>query len=733
MSLFSELKRRNVFRVAIAYIVMAWLVMQVADVILNNIIAPGWVFHVLLLFLAIGLPFAMFFAWAFELTPEGLKREHEVDRSQSITHKTGRKLDFAVIAVLALVIVLLVGKVWFGGDSVSPDTATTPDKSIAVLPFDNRSADAEDAEFIAAGVHDELLTLLSKLSGLRVISRTSVERLDYSLSIPEIGALLGVATVLEGQVQRAGDRLRINIQLIDAMKEDSLWATTYDRELTAENVFDVQSDIARTIATALRAQLSESDEALLSDVPTENTEALSRYLLGREHQKQNTFESLKQARQYFKEAVELDPEYAQAWLAIADNANQMHWTGMIDVQEYIDMAGQSINRALELDDRLPEAHAQLAVLNWRSGDFEAANSSFNKALDLNPNDSGSLTAYALYLYSIGQLQEAISILERLLEDDPLSVSILFMLGQSEMNAGQPDQFVIFSKRILEIDPSNMNGFVGLLQAYRWQGRYDLAWPWIIKALTTDPDDFELWAHTGLYSNQVGAPEWADRYLDRALEFAPDEPSALKCSAQVLALRGKNDEALAIARRALNADLDDRMGSNRVFLRLVRDDAFRTGDFNDARAWYRNRYPELFADVPEIKINNVTAAADLALLLQRSGEPEVADTLIDTALAWYREIQVSGTQGNLIRIAKIEFLALSAEKRTALDALADVSDVGWGYSWQWHTSNENFSSLRNEPEFQAIIAQFERNMAAQLEAIRALPYMGEFDLRSAQSD
>ena len=146
MSLFSELKRRNVFKVAIGYIVMAWLVMQVADVILNNIAAPGWVFHVLLLFLAIGLPFAVFFAWAFELTPEGLKKEKDVDRSQSITHKTGRKLDFTIIAVLAVAIVILVGRDWFEGDSVVPDTASAPkksipEKSIAVLPFDNRSAD----------------------------------------------------------------------------------------------------------------------------------------------------------------------------------------------------------------------------------------------------------------------------------------------------------------------------------------------------------------------------------------------------------------------------------------------------------------------------------------------------------------------------------------------------------------------------------------------------------------
>ena len=738
MSLFNELKRRNVFKVSIAYIVMAWLVMQVADVILNNIAAPGWVFHVLLLFLAIGLPFAVFFAWAFELTPEGLKKEKDVDRSQSITHKTGRKLDFTIIAVLAVAIVILVGRDWFEGDSVVPDTASAPkksipEKSIAVLPFDNRSADAENAEFFAVGVHDELLTLLSKLGDLRVISRTTVESLDRNLSIPEIGAMLGVATVLEGQVQRAGNRLRINVQLINAKKEDHLWANTYDRELTAENVFEVQSDIARTIANALHAELSASDEVLLNRVPTTNTEAFNRYLLGRQLMHRSTFESLRQAERYFQDATKLDPGYAQAWVAIAANRGRMIATGLIDVQEYIAAAEPAITRALELDDRLPEAHAQLATLRWRSGDFVAAEASFEMALELNPGDSSSLQYYGEYLRTTGRAQEAIPILERALEDDPLSVDILFELGKSEMYAGHPEKNVQYSQRILEINPASVFGYVGLVQANSWVGRYDLVWPWLIKALATDPEDFETWAHIGLYANQLGASDWADRYMSRALNLGPEEPVVLKCYAQVLVHRGRHDEALVIARRALEARLDDRWFSNQVFLRLVRDDALLTGNLNDARAWYRNRHPELFTDLPEITVDNVNAAADLALLLQRAGEPEVADTLIDAGLSWYRETQIPGVHGYLTSIADIELLALKGDKRAALDALQDATDVGWGIVWQWNTSNENFASLRNEPEFQAIIAQLEGNMATQLEAIRALPDMGEFDLRSALSD
>ena len=711
---------------------MAWLVMQVADVILNNIGSPDWVFQVLLLFLAIGLPFAVFFAWAFELTPEGLKRESEADRSKSITQKTGRKLDFAIIAALSIVVILLVGKDRLVGDRAPLDASSALGKSIAVLRFDNRSADAENAEFIAAGVHDELLTLLSKLSDLRVISRTSVERLDRNLSIPEIGALLSVATVLEGQVQRAGDRLRINVQLIDAAREDHLWATTYDRELTAENIFDVQSDIARTIADALHAQISAGDEALLEAVPTENTEALNRYLLGRQLMNHKSFQAFRQASIYFIEATELDSNYAQAWVSIAENSSQMLATGLIDLQEYFSAAEPAIKQALKLDNRLPEAHAQMATFRWLSGDFDAAEASFKMALELNPSDTRSLEKYGEYFRSTHRPLEAIPVLKRALDNDPLSVEILFELGRSELYAGRSEQNVVYSKRILEIDPSNVAGYIGLLQAYSWQGRFDLMWPWHIKAIASDPEDFELWASFSFYAEMLGDSELADRYIDRAVVFGPGEPAVLSTQACILSLNGNSDKAVEIARQALQAELDDRWGSNQIFLRLVRDDALRTGAFDSALAWYRTRHPEFFAVLPEITFGNIVVAADLALLLRRAGKPEAADVLINTALAWYRETQIPGVHGELTNIVDVELLALNGEKDAAINSLREAVDGGWRNLWKWHLGNENLASLHGEPGFQAIIEQLENDMAAQLEAIHALPYMGEFDLRSAQS-
>jgi len=504
-SFIQELQRRNVFRVAVIYVIAGWVLMQIGDVMFPELRLPEWSITMLVIFLLLGFPLAVILAWAFELTPEGIKRSDDVASGESISASTGRKIDFSIIAVLAVAVIILSAKVWFDGSTKSE--AGIPDQSIAVLPFANRSAAAENAEFFAAGLHDELLTLLSKLSNLKVVSRTSVERLDSDLSIPEIGALLGVATVLEGQVQRAGNKLRINVQLIDAKRQDHLWATTYDRELTAQNVFSVQSNIAKTIANSLRLRLSADDDALLDSVPTENTAALEAYLMGRQVLHRNTFDALRQAEQYLRQAVELDPDYAQAWAAIANTRARMLETGMIDTEQYIDVAEPAIARALQLDERQPEAYAEQAHLRWRTDEMVAAETSFQKALALNPTDSVSLAGYGRYLRTTNRLVEAVPVLERALRNDPLSTDILFELGKAEMYSGHPAQNIEYAHRIIEIDPSSQNGPVALVQSYGWMGRYDLMWPWQMKGMAADPEDFELQAHVAAFSNLLGEAGW----------------------------------------------------------------------------------------------------------------------------------------------------------------------------------------------------------------------------------
>ncbi len=727
-SLIQELKRRNVFRVAAIYIVVSWLLMQIGDVMFPALLLPDWTTTMLVAFLLLGAPVAIILAWAYEVTPDGVVLTANVSKDESITADTGQKINYMIIGVLALAVIFLLAKNWMTGDEAPLQPTAVLDKSIAVLPFKNQSASAENAEFFAAGVHDELLTLLSKLGDLRVISRTSVERLDPNLNIPEIGALLSVATVLEGQVQRAGDQLRINVQLIDTAQEGHLWANTYDRELTAQNIFDVQSDIARTIADALHAELSASDEVALSAIPTTSTEALQQFMMGQQHWNRSSWESLRSALGYFEEATRLDPGYAQAWAAIASIASKLFQTGAMELQEYKALAGPAVERALSINDMLAEAHAESAALKWQSGDSDLAEASFKTALRLEPNQAWSLRSYGTYLRTTGRSDEAIPILERALQNDPLSPLTLFELGKAEMYVGHTEKNLMYAQRILEIDPSSVYGYSAHLQTYVDIGRYDLGIPWFIKSMTVDPDDYENWAYIALWYRVLGEPEWSARYMDGTLERGPNEPTVLKCQVQILMLQGKSNKATAIARQALEAGLDDRWYSNRIFLRQVRDDAFQNGDLDVALEWYRDRHPELFDRAPEFDVNNINASADLALLLRRAGKEDEAAALIAAAINWYETEIPKGVYGYVTGIAYIDLLALSGDRQAALTALRAAVDYGWRYGWPWYLASNNLDSIREAPEFQAILAELETDMATQLEVLRALPDMGEYDLR-----
>jgi TolB-like protein len=276
-SFFVELKRRNVYKVAIAYVVVSWLLLQAASIFLPAFDAPPWVMKAFILFLILGFVPALIFSWAFEITPEGIKRESEIDPATSIARKTGRKLvgltvALAVIAAAMLAIQLLRSKGTATSVSTAPALlAAIPEKSIAVLPFENRSRDPDNAYF-ADGIQDEILTRLAKIADLKVISRTSTQHYKSAPeNLPEIGKQLGVAHIVEGSVQKSGDSVRVNVQLIKAANDSHLWADTFDRKLT--DIFSVESEVAKAIADQLRAKLTGEEEQVIAAKPTDNPEA----------------------------------------------------------------------------------------------------------------------------------------------------------------------------------------------------------------------------------------------------------------------------------------------------------------------------------------------------------------------------------------------------------------------------------------------------------------------------
>src|SRR5689334_6567639 len=386
-SFFAELKRRNVYKVAVAYAVVGWLVIQIGSTVLPTFHAPEWVAQVLVVFVVLGFPIALVLAWAFEITPEGIKLESEVLPNESSTHQTGRK----IVGITIVVAVIAAGLFIFQHfrprltsiSAASARGASVSEKSIAVLPFDNLSRDPDNAYF-CEGIQDEILTRLAKTAELKVISRTSTQRFKSSPdNLPQIAQQLGVENILEGSVQKPGNQVRVNVQLIHAATDTHLWAETYDRKLT--DVFAVESEIAKAIAERLKANLTGTAEHVLASRLTENPEAHQLYMKGRYFWNKRTTENLKKAIDYFEQAIGKDPAYALAYSGLADVHAVLPYYAATPPKDDAQKALAAARKAVELDASLAEAHTSLAnalVLNLQ---FSASVPEFQRAIELNPN------------------------------------------------------------------------------------------------------------------------------------------------------------------------------------------------------------------------------------------------------------------------------------------------------------------------------------------------------------
>ena len=318
MSLIAELKRRNVFRVGVAYAIVAWLLIEVASVIMPALHLPDWALTLLVVFVVAGFPLALILAWAFELTPEGIKRDADVDRAESITSKTGRKLDFAIIGLLAIAVV------YFAVDKFalqtepeeSPGGAPPTIRSLAVLPLENLSGQKEQ-EYFTVGMTEAVISQLAKIASLSVVSRTSVmQYTGVRMPMGEIASKLGVDAVVEGSVLRAGDVVRITVQLIDARNDRHLWAESYERNL--RDVLALQGEVARAIAREIQLVLSPADRERLAIARPVNPEAYEAFLKGSYFQNKQGALNHARAVEFLERAVALDPEYAPAWAALAN-------------------------------------------------------------------------------------------------------------------------------------------------------------------------------------------------------------------------------------------------------------------------------------------------------------------------------------------------------------------------------------------------------------------------------
>ncbi len=422
-NILTELKRRNVVRVALVYSIVAWLLLQIVDIVVPLLGLPDWVGKFFLLLIAVGFPLALIFAWAFEITPEGLKLEKHVDRSQSVTAETGRKLDFMIIAVLLFAVVLfaLDKFVWIDEQVGEPELEIAEPvsrRSVAVLPFASRSANEDDAFFVD-GMHDDVLTHLAKIGSLKVISRTSVmEYRDTTKNMRTIGEELGVATILEGGVQRAGDRVRINMQLIDAGTDEHLWADTFDRQLTTANIFAIQSEIAAAIADALHATLSPGEQRALANIPTQNLQAYDYYQRGRAIQRNSSQQNLAKQIQLYERAVSLDPNFALAQTAVGKAYMDRYWFYGRNKSD-LASAREAIDTAFESSPELPEAHVAMADYHYHGFlDYQRALEQLDIAIPLLPGNAQAYAIRSFILRRKGEIAESIPDLDHAMVLDP---------------------------------------------------------------------------------------------------------------------------------------------------------------------------------------------------------------------------------------------------------------------------------------------------------------------------
>jgi TolB-like protein len=365
-SFVGELKRRNVYKVAIAYGVVAWLLIQIATQVFPFFEIPNWTVRLVVLLIATGFPISLIIAWAFELTPEGIKRMEDVAPQQP--HAPGGAWIYIVVVGAAVSLAL-----FFVGRYTAPPRSeariNVPEKSIAVLPFDNLSRDPDNAYF-TEGVQEEILTRLAKIADLKVIARTSTERYKSApANLREVAEQLGVGNVLEGSVQKAADQVRVQVQLINTATQAHLWAESYDRKLT--DIFAVESEIATRIAETLQAKLTGSEKTAIAKRPTANTEAYELYLKGRFFWNKRTGADLRTAIDYFNQALGKDPTYALAYAGLADSYGLLSAYGAASRVDSFPQANAAAKKALELDDTLAEAHTSLGlVLSAYDFDFE---------------------------------------------------------------------------------------------------------------------------------------------------------------------------------------------------------------------------------------------------------------------------------------------------------------------------------------------------------------------------
>ena len=676
---FAELKRRNVYKVAVAYAIVAWLLIQVATQVFPFFSIPDWTVRLVVLLVVLGFPVALILAWAFEITPEGIKREQDVDRTAPVAGNTGRKLTAVIVLLATVAAGLMVFRfVRSGSGGTEGDraarSAEIESKSIAVLPFENLSEEKANAYF-AEGIQDEILSRLSKIADLKVISRTSTQRYKSAPeNLPEIARQLGVAHIVEGSVQKQGDAVHVTVQLIKAADDSHVWADSFDRKLT--DIFAVESDIANAIADQLQVHLTGREKQVIAAKPTDSPEAYDAYLRGLAYtlKTQNTPGNYLGAQRYFREAVRLDPKFALAWALLSYvDARGYHTTNLQPTAALQEEARRAFETALTLDLNLGEAWVAKGYYYYGCvNDFETAVRCYEQARKFLPNSSLIPQSLAFVARDRGQWERSESYFNEAERLDPRNANLLTRHAQFYIALRRFPEALRKLDQILEIVPNDIDALVEKAAITQAEGDLPRAATLLtrVQPAAGDPTGWEQVAYQGI------------------LERRPT-----RVIAQLKDVLARPDPGAGY----LNGEL-------RFWLGWAQEVA---GDHTAAQETWREARAELEAFLKE-QPENWSLLNDLALIAAGLGEKAAAFTLVERAIALHPiEQDAANSPQSIDILARIA--ARLGEPDRAIAALEKILSIpcngglatGMPLTPAILRLDPMFDPLRSDPRFQRL--------------------------------
>ena len=737
-SFLAELRRRNVLRVAAAYALVAWIIIEAGSVLLPTFGATEGVFQVYVIVVITGFFVAVVLAWIFEITPEGVKRDRDVVQRDRVKARSKSTMNYVIIGLLAVAlgvsITFNVTGLRNGEAPIEPAVAEKP--AIAVLPFASLSSDSENLIF-ADGIHGDILTQLANIGSCKVISRSSVmEYRNTTKNVRQIGEELDVGSVLQGSVQRVGDNVRINVQLVDAKNDVNVWARTYDRQLTAQNIFDIQTEISGAIAAALETTLTPAEQVRIASKPTSDLRAYSAYVSGRDDLSLRRLETLRSARQHFRQAIDYDPGYAAAYAGLAESVLLLenNHQALPQAEAYA-IVRANLQKALELDPDLADAYAVKGLLEskvWQKtrvgeGNVEAE-AAFRRAIELNPNHASAYMWFAMLRDGEERDEEAIELFQRSMELDPLGRIPFTNLPMLYAQRGQSDEAIRLWFKAMQVHPEWPMPQLYLAQHLAGLGRLDESMAWIeqASALANDPvvDLFTVRLYVAFGDTE------------KAVELLKTLPAEHQLARYMdgLQLLLRFDFQGALDYFSAIAASEESSGTSEFPAQVAAQIAIVTDDLDKAREFVLLDEPILREDA-DLQVDRFTipAVIRLAYISQRQGDSDYARELLLAALPVVRELPRLGWFGQGIQ--EVRILALLGRKEDALDALRALVDDGFRnpvLTDLWSLDEDPFlAALRDDDRFTAILDEVDRSMEQMYDRVLQAERSGDWSsLRAA---